>query len=306
MKNVLHIIDSFEYVNSNCFQHQLSRALLNMWDCKLTSVILDGVLNQVPVKAGDFDVIVSCLKQRTLYANASKLKEFLGNAPIVVYDQDPWESYRDSSPYKGAYESIASHINVKAFAVTTKWWADFIASRGLPSIFVPMWVLPEYCDAGSFDNRSTELGFIGKLHPHRVKLFHELEGFGLKPKVASVSLRYDKYLNALSNIKIFVRSEDNPITVDDQPANLNVGLWIKDIEAAARGCFSIRNRADGWESYLSEIKTVLLYDDPSEVPTLVENILRMDANERQRLINETVDKIKRFDRWSETARLLTF
>lgn len=304
MKHVLHIVDSRDYVEANCFQHQLADTLRDRDDMQLWTVAYDE-LHELPKATGSFDAVVSCLKQRTLFRHAERLKDYVGRTPIVVYDQDPWESFRDGSPFKGAYQHIASHLNVKSFAVTTQWWADYITQRGMPAMFVPMWVLPEYCDAGTFDNRNISLGFLGTIHAHRAVLFDRLASMGLTTVVRQSALPYRRYLQALSDIQVFIHSEDNPITIDGEPANLNVGLWIKDVEAAARGCFTIRNRAEGWETYLKDVPTALLYDDPAEVPSLLEGIRKMDASERQLLIQRTVEFIRRSDRWAETARLLT-
>ena len=301
VKRVLHIVDSKSYVRANCFQHQLAKALPKV--AHLETKELSEVLGHRFI--GRYDLVVSCLKQRTLYRSAMNLRHALDDVPIVVYDQDPWEAYYDGAACKGAYRAIAGYLNVKTFAVTTKWWADFIARQGLPSTFVRMWVLPEYCDRGTaHTERTVPVGFIGSLHPYRRALFDKLEELGTQVIVQGGGLDYAGYLKGLSNIGCFIHSEDAPVTIDGKPANLNVGLWIKDVEAAARGCFSIRNRGEGSETYLDGIKTVMLYDDPAEVPGLLDRIQRMDPEERQSLIDGTVEFIRTADRWHQTANSL--
>jgi len=301
MKRVLHIVDSRDYIATNCFQHQLARTLPKA--ANVVTMELNEVLSCRTVK--DFDLVVSCLKQRTLARASSDLRVPLGSVPVVAYDQDPWEAFRDGSPYKGAYQSIASYLNIKAFAVTTKWWADYIAKQGMPSMFVRMWMLPEYCTSTPwFDSRPINIGFIGSLHPYRKKLFNQLEKLGTSVTVLSGGLNYVGYLTSLSQMQCFIHSEDAPITINDELHNLNVGLWIKDVEAASRGCFSIRNRGSDSNTYLDGIRTVLLYDDPAEVPELLRYIQKMNAVDRQCLINETVEYIKGADRWQETANAL--
>lgn len=301
MKRVLHIIDSKNYVRSNCFQHQLAQVLPKVAHVETRE--LHEVLGHRFI--GKFDMAVSCLKQRTLVKVASGLQTALDKLPIVVYDQDPWEAFRDGSPYKGAYRSISTFLNVKSFAVTTKWWADYITRQGLPSSFVRMWVLPEYCSREpAFDSRSVPVGFIGAPHPYRRELFDRLEELGTNVIVQGGGLNYAGYLEALSRLQCFIHSEDAPVVMGSTTTNLNVGLWIKDVEAASRGCFSIRNRGMGSETYLDGIKTVMLYDDPTEVPSLLDRIQRMDPEERQSLIDGTVEYIKTADRWLETANSL--
>lgn len=87
--------------------------------------------------------------------------------------------------------------------------------------------------------------------------------------------------------------------------NLNVGLWVKDVEAAGRGCFSIRSRGVGSETYLDKIKTVLLYDHISEIPMIINQIIGMESKTRQDLINETVATIRDSNEWGKTVEILT-
>ena len=85
---------------------------------------------------------------------------------------------------------------------------------------------------------------------------------------------------------------------------MGTGLWIKDVEAAARGCFSVRNRLEGHETYLEGIETVRLYDTLDDAPDVIKAIQDMDPEERQEAINRTVDYIRSADRWSETVKIL--
>lgn len=301
MRRILHIVDSYDYAKKNCFQHQLLNTLSSIQyvETKQLNEVLGHNLSR------KYDLVVSCLKQRTLKAMSPQLQMSLADTPVVVYDQDPWESFRDVSLNRSAYNIIINHLNVKTFAVTTKWWSDFIRNQGMPSIFVKMWVLPEYCQSEPlFTDRSITTGFIGTVHPHRKKLFDELETLGTNVIVQSGGMNYKGYLESLSRMQCFIHSEDSSINACGRQTNLGVGLWIKDVEAAARGCFSIRNRGSDSETYLDGIKTVMLYDDPSEVPALIEQIQSMDPEKRQSLIDETVQFIKSVDNWQETVQLL--
>lgn len=300
MKRVLHLIDSHDYVRNNCFQHQLASALK-----KHEGIETAEIHNVLGRKLSDYDQVVSCLKQRTLLNVAPALRSSIGETPLVVYDQDPWEAFQDKSPYRGAYDMIMRHLNVKTFAVTTRWWADFLSEKGFPSTFVRMWVLPEYCNAGmSFEERTSPVGFIGSLHTYRRALFEGLEDLGINVIVKGGGLNYAGYLNGLSDIRCFIHSEDAPITVGGKPENLNVGLWIKDVEAMARGCFSIRNRGADSESYLQGLETIRLYDNIDEVPAILEGIEKMDPLLRQATITKVVEQIRGADHWSKTAAQL--
>lgn len=298
---ILQLVDSIEYIEANCFQHQLLKGLRGVAQVETVALsALDRIFDH------GVHPVVCCLKQRTLHRELDRLAEQLLTVPVVVYDQDPWHGFMDDSPYKGVYQQAAQKLNIKSFAVTTKWWADYITDQGLPCEFVRMWVLPEYCSRTPiYEDRSINVGFIGALHPHRRALFDRLDDLGVQVNVqAGSSLPYKDYLNALSGIRVFIHSEDNGISCSGQPLNLKDALWIKDIEAAARGCFTIRNRGEGSDTYYAGCNTTLLYDDPGEIPGLLEGIERMQKNERQSLINDTVGFIQGSDRWQETARTL--
>ena len=306
----IHLVDSIEYAENNCFQHQLMKALPRVGEiqhCSLSSLerAFDWPSGPQP--------IICCLKQRTLFREVDKIAELIGRTPVVIYDQDPWQAFMDDSPFKGTYELACSKLNVKSIAVTTELWADFLKARGLPSKFVNMWVSPTYCDPGpSYEDRSIVAGFIGSMHPYRKTLFDRLDDLGVQVNVqAGNTLGYDRYLKALQNIRIFVHSEDGPLVVDGGPMNLKDGLWVKDIEAASQGCFSIRNSGAGYMSYLEGLpqdstgqRLVRTYEDPDEVPGIIEGIQKMDPVERQTLIEMTVEYIKQADMWHETATAL--
>lgn len=301
-KNVLVLVDSIQYVQNNCFQHQLISELKNQHNVVLVSLeqILGNKLE------GSVDVIVSCLKLRTLYRNARLVSQYLGDKPIVMYEQDPRESFKDGGAFKGAYHEIRKHMNVKLHAVTTQWWADHINAQGMPCVFVPMWVLPEYCDPGPrFVTRDTPVGFIGTVHKQRFELFEHLRRSGVTVDVSAGSvLGYRDFLGALSNIQIFVHNEDISITIDGIPSNIG-GFWIKDVEAASRGCFSIRNRPSGSETYLAGIDTVRLYDTMDEVPDIIHSIMSINPEDRQHMIDETVDYIRDANKWKEAVEKMT-
>jgi hypothetical protein len=299
MKTILQLVDTVSYVRANCFQHQLAASLNEV--CNLVQIELRAVLNHDPQPFADG--IISCLKQRTVDRHLVNLQRWLDGRPIVIYDQDPWQAYMDDSPYKGTYDRVIQALNVKTFALTTQWWVDFLHTRGLPSTFVRMWVLPQYCvSRSSYLDRTKLAGFVGSVHPRRQVLLAIIEGAGIKTSVLhSNSLSYDTFLHELSKLRCFIHNEDMPVFVDGQQLNFNTGMWVKDVEAASQGCFSIRGKGEGSETYLDALGTVLLYDDISQTPDIINNIEKMDPNERQSLIDRTVEHIRQSNKWQETA-----
>jgi len=308
----LHLVDSIEYAESNCFQHQLLREFKRFPN--VITVPLDQ-LNSVPPEF--YQRVACCLKQRTVAAKLNELKTVFGRKPFTMYDQDPWHAFMDDSPYKGVYHDVIANFNLRAFAVTTQLWADFLAQRHIPSLFVKMGVLPEYCDVGpKYEDRQIKVGFIGTVHPYRQKLFDDLEELGVQVNVqAGNTLGYRWYMKALSSVQTFIHSEDSPIIVDGKQMNLATGLWIKDIEAMSRGCFSVRNvGGDDHTSYFSGLpkdgsgeSMVRLYKNVEDVPAILEGIEKMDSTERQSLIDRTVEYIRQSNEWQRTAtKLVTY
>lgn len=300
MKTIVQLVDTIVYVRENCFQHQLAYALSK--HCTLVQVELADIVSRRPIPP--HDGVISCLKQRTLMKHASDVKLSFGSEPIVVYDQDPWQAYMDDSPYKGAYINIAAHLNVVAFALTTQWWVDFVKSKGHPTTFAKMGVLPEYCvPRKRYVERSALAGFVGSVHPRRRELLNVIEASGIKTSVLQTnSLGYSSFLEELAKLRVFVHNEDMVYTVDGgHQLNFSSGMWVKDVEATSQGCFSIRGKGEGSSTYLDGIETVFLYDDMREVPSIIERIEAMDENERQSMIDRTVGVIKGSDVWSKTA-----
>jgi len=141
---LVHLIDSYEYVRSNCWQHQIYDALKEHFGVGYAAVTLQETLGaHVP----ECDVVLSTLKLRTVYRNREQLKEYLGGKEVCVYDQDPWEAFIDQGSFLGAYEGIDASLNVRTFINTSKWWSDYVDAQGMLSEFVRMWPKVEYCSS---------------------------------------------------------------------------------------------------------------------------------------------------------------
>lgn len=299
MKKIVQLVDTVNYVRNNCFQAQLASALGR--ECHLEQVELAHVLGNGA--RPDADGFISCLKQRTLDRHAAAVGNWLRRAPLVVYDQDPWQSYMDDSPHKGSYGRIFANINVATFALTTKWWVDYLKAKGLPSDFVRMWVLPHYCERGlPYVDRTIVTGFIGTVHPRRRLLINIVEKDGIPVHVGPNSLAYPDFLREMGKLRIFIHNEDMPIYLDGAEHNFNTGMWVKDIEAVARGCYSIRSQASGSETYFAGLNTIRLYETIDQVPDIIRSIEAMDPGERQAAIDADVEAIFKNDTWATTAR----
>jgi len=296
----LHLVDSFDYAQNNCFQHQLWKTLdrvTQVEHCALST--LDRAMRHGPRP------IVCCLKQRTLRREIERIAASVGDSPIVVYDQDPWEAFKDGAPGYGTYQLAASRLNVRSFAVTTRLWTDVITERGMPANFVRMWMLPEYCESErSHERRTINVGFIGSVHPRRQRLFDALNDLGVHVKVIAGGLAYHDFLKSLSDIRIFVNNQDDEFTVDGVPMNMRDTMWVRDVEAAARGCFVIRNQGKEHDTYLTGIKTILRYESIDQIPDMIRDIEGTTSAQRQAIIDDAVGVIRETDAWTQTANAL--
>lgn len=303
MKKVLYIVDSHVYIASNCFQHQLYRAVHEA-GAHVTTLTLDEFLMYRHVDR--FDVVISALKQRSIDRNLKRIKGVLAGKHIRIYDQDPWNAFIDGQEWKGAYDRFCNELNLH-FYITTQSWVDKLQSTQTcpyPVSFVRMWVLPQYVGQPSL-NRQHELGFIGTVHPHRKALFDQLATQGVNVSVLPGGQSYDRFLATLDGMKTFIHAETYSFTIDGSPSSLSDSLWIKDVEAIARGAFAIRNRGIGFESYdLDKLGMLRLYDDPAEIPGIIESLRALSNEEHMELMTAATTHIREANYWAETARSL--
>ena len=159
-----------------------------------------------------------------------------------------------------------------------------------------------------YDHRLHELGFVGTVHPHRRALFNDMQKLGMQTYIMHGNNRnYDAYLNTLRDIKIFVRSENNPIKLlDGTETNVGHGIWIRDIEVAAQGCWSLREKFsdNDMQLYVGNIPTVKTYGSVAELHDIVKGIKAMDSDERQAIIDSSVQYIRDSNTWVNTAMTL--
>lgn len=300
---ILNLIDSFHYARTNCFQHQLLEVVSTYSDGSLSghvdTVELSTVLSN-PAQYRKYDGYISCLKLRTLARNYDRIKEFVENKKLSVYDQDPWESFRDDGPWKDSYYKIAGSLNA-TFHVTSRFWSDFVSARGLKCHFVPMWVLPKYwVDVANIgEQRKVDVGFIGQLHPYRKELFDYMKSIGIEVHHLPSQGEYRKFLNTLGSMRVFLHAEEMQLQCEGTHCNLSDGLWIKDIEALSQGCFSIRNDGLGKEDYwLDKNRNFYTYKEFGDIPKIIEQIKETNFDAQLH------EPMRNMNRWKLTSEIL--
>src|SRR5512135_1290145 len=98
-QEVYMLVDSLEYAGTNCYQHQLSYELEAATDCRYVPLAQLEKLRMVPSTA----VVFCRLKLRHLLTNIDRIASAVGDRQVVVYDQDPWESFMIGGEYYDAY-----------------------------------------------------------------------------------------------------------------------------------------------------------------------------------------------------------
>ena len=295
------IVDSLQYARSNCYVHQLLATLDQR--CSVRYYELADVRSGSRLEKGS-DRTLSLLKLRTIHRELDAVESFLDGTRTFFYEQDVWESFRDESPFKGTYDTIKRRMNLATFLTTSSWWSNFVVSRGIPSKFVRMWMLPQYCSAApKFSDRKIDVGFCGTLHPYRRELFEGLRSRGIDVTITP-QVDYRNYLATLSQMKVFVHSENFECTVDGEKISASPPR-IKDIEAAARGCFSMRSFDDQVFTYGCEsIETIRPFEDLDSLVTNIRSVLDRDPTRNDEAIQQGVEEIKSQGGWSDVIRAL--
>jgi hypothetical protein len=309
MKRILYIVDNIEYVENNCFQSQLLQAARYCYDIDIFEVSptrLGRLKKLFSRKRDSYDSAVSVLRLRSLNRSISQLNILLKNGPLRIYDQDPWESYIDSSPIKGVYKRLAAGLLIEKVFVTAPWWAKRLAKEGIPAEFIRMGISPRWCDLGPpMRDRRVAVGFRGALHAHRQVIFQKLQGMGIDVEIPAGRLSYADYMKYLHGLKVFAHDESAPWICDGQEISRSTGMWVKSIETAARGTFCVRNFHEEGEAYaIRDIPLIQCYRDPLEAPDIIRKIIAMPEKESRDTQAQSVEVIRSRNDWIQAAYAL--
>lgn len=302
MKRLVHLIDDVEYVNSNCWQHQIRDKLHETFDNVLTVTIADVIRGAW--RPAHEDVVFSTLRLRVLDARKQSVSIVLHGHPLIVYDQDPWESYIDQGHCRGAYERIASVINVRSFVNTSKWWAEFVSRQGHNTEFVKMWVKPEYCSCEPvWSKRPVAIGYKGCPRSDRLAAIATLHKLGVDVRVDTVPEPYDVFLSKLSQMRVFFHEESRDSwTISGTHIRRECG-WAKDVEIVARGCIALRQHEQESVAYVSDLPAVITYEDINDVPKIVAELER-DPMHTDEICTLSVQRVKAQEPWIDLITML--
>ena len=304
MNELYDIVDGESYIDNNCYQHQISVILASTFN--VNRITLDALKNAT-LPAGV--VVLSRLRLRTLHANLGWLSRKLAGTNLIIYEQDPWENFYLTSPYFNSYKLISEQLPIITFLNTSHWWSDRVNEMGIPSRFVQMWMLPKYCiEPTPWSRREKGAIFCGTLRPNRKLFLDDLAKRGLSVEVVP-SIGYWNYLDMLSRVKLIIRSE--MVEYQAQFLGENVilnqphALWIRDIECASRGVFSMREaEGEGITWGINNIPTIIPFSTIDDAVTKAQRILTMSNEEADTLVNAAVDYVRTSEGWNTIPKVI--
>lgn len=298
-QKIIQVVDSHSYVAGNCFQHQLQKTLHRETDC--ATLALDELKN---VKHIDGTILL-CLKLRSLKRDMQQLKNVLGTRPVFIYEQDPWENFGDDASCTGTYERACDELNVQSFLTPTKWWSDFINSKNIPSRFVKMWVLPEYCSNGSSSSlRAPSIGLLGQIHPWRKMGLDALSSLGCNVEIVKTQPIYAKYLEEVGKMTTFLHDEPPHFRLNGEKIPCN-SMWGKEVEVMSQGTFCFRNREDEAEAYgLRKNPLLLEFSLYEEIIQKLNETLAIPHEKRDEMISAGVKMIKEDMGWKTVIQAM--
>ena len=289
-----------KYARNNCYISQIIDVLNEHFDVELFS------LRSMTEKRREYrkkSPIISLLQMRHLVTKRGEIARFLADNPLIVYDQDPWESFIDEGSLNGSYKVIADSMNVKSFWNTSKWWTNFVQSEGFNSTFVQMGIVPKFITRGlKWDKRSSTPFFQGSLHPYRKDFFNNVNDIGINVNLLS-SVEYKVFLRNLRSQKFFLHTSHPGWKIYGQAYCVNC-CWIKDIEAASQGCFSIRNIDKEYsDAKIDRIPSILTYNHINEIPDLISKIQSLSPVAVDQIIDNSLEVISSSFSWNQIVDL---
>lgn len=302
-KNLVLLFQDRQQLDHDCFIKQLHFTLKKHFTLTYISEekLMEGEYNRL--QKGD--KVLSVLRLRRWRPLIPYLGKIADKADLYLYDQDPWEAYHDEGSCRGVYETISQCIKVKAFLITSHWWAKYIAARVKPrAAFVRMGAVAHNCNVGpSFEQRQYELGFQGTVHNHRQQFFTRLSEQGL-PVSLLKRVDFETFLKTVQQVGIYIYDDSAALKIAGEEASFH-GLWGKCLTVAARGCFVIRNHDLSYDAYqIGDIPTVFTYKDESEIQGIVDKIRLLSPAEREKRMRKAVKMIKERDDWASVAQAL--
>ena len=278
------LVSGYRYAKTNCYISQILESLDNVF--KVNKIFFDSNFNFKTFKLSKFPTL-SLLQVRVLLRMRLEVNSFIKSGELLIYDQDPWESFMDTGTIKGAYDVLASDLNVKRFLVTSQWWVNRINSLGFQTDFIQMGILNRYhYNIFDYPRRHFPIFFQGTIHPYRRDFFNQMAKLGIDVTLMESS-KYQTFLSNLRNSRIFLHTSPSNWSINGEKVSANC-CWIKDLEAVSQGCISIRNIDEEYSfQKINQIPAIQTYDSRSKIPSIVEEIDSLSDQEIRNITEES-------------------
>lgn len=301
MKKVIQVVDSYEYVTTNCYQHQLLSDTRKNFDHTLIT------LNELPNSLPEDATILCTIKIRNVYKHIDRLANVFKNKNILIYDQDPWESFTDIATYPNGYHNVIARMPNVEFINTSKWWTDYVINKGFKSHFCRIWILPEYCSTGfTFEKRESGLCFRGSLHTDRKLAVEKMKELGCTVRTLPGTSNYMEWLKWLQTQRAFFYDETAGWPINGVIGSKHVPK-PKNVEIISQGCFIFHDATckSEDESYgLTNVPCDITYESYEHCLELFNEFNKKSPEFMNELIKESVEKIKQVDGWIDMRKIL--
>jgi len=328
LKNEILVVTDYSIagLRSDPFQSQLFRALnyigigsanyffLNPSKRSIQERTQNILRGNQKFKRQKFRKVVLIGRTRVFFRELEKIQRIVNDTEVVLYDQDPWESYIHNSRSRGFFPKLQSYVNLKEVHLTSKFWVDIVSNDiSAKVIFSRMGMEPRLVpmSVASIDSRQTTIAFKGSIKEHRVASLNRLREMGVPIEISGGGLAHLDYLFYLQGIKAFFHDESGAwfcpdIASENKYVPRTSGMWIKDIEIASQGTFVIRNYGEDASSYsMSEVPLVRFFRDIDEVEGILEEIINLSTREKLEIQEESRSVIRSRNDWIKIAEALT-
>lgn len=305
-RRLVDIVDNLEYARTNCYQGQLGRQLDEDFDVMRLS--LDRI-GELPYHSK----VVIRLRLRTLVRELATVARAIQatQSQCVIYEQDCWENFMCDGQFQGSYQRVDGVLDPVAWLTMSEFWAKEVTKLKISCWGVRVWVRPEHISAHpkAFSERKHDVAFWGAMYPHREQFFKDLAGAGLKVAILSGGLTYEQHLQRLNDTKVLVRSERHGWRVrlagklEPEIMELPNAQWQRDVEAAAQGCFSVRELDSGYQSWgLNRFPLVQpVLTDPERSVASIRDLLQTSDADHRRMCEDSYMEFKKDIGWGNVT-----
>ena len=284
-------IESFDHLKKNEFYVNAFCKTIS----KIYQVDFYELANVNSKKFDSYDKLISVIRLKIFAVNSELFSKILNGKQIHVLDHDPWEQFKDNSPYTGYYQKIINSGVNAVFNVSSRYWSNIVISKFNMSCIPHVWgpIISDDRKKRSlavWESRSNLLGFSGADYPWRVKNHDILKKmfpeFRWQQKIS-----YEEFEDYMFNLRIWLQSEKESCFVNNESVVPN-SLWPKSLEVLSYGVFMIKDYQEESKFYeIEKLPTAFLFHEYEEIYDILENIYSMNNKEKLDRVMTTIEFI---------------